>query len=171
MIEQFHDPIEAWESWKHLFLTIFMFRLKRKDGSSTNKTGIVMVTLALILQTVTKRFLFKRKTLLVCFQETYDRRITLRKTVRAMKREDYHITAILVNLMQAASVTPSALSARCVSPQQANTRNSTPSWNYFDLLPEHWFVSIMLVSVTSEVGWIEIHVARITRPTIRHKTE
>ena len=27
----------------------------------------------------------------------------------------------------------------------------------------------MLISVTSEVAWIEIHVARITRPTIRHK--
>ena len=45
-----------------------------------------MVTLALILQTVTKHFLFKRKTLLVCFQETYDTRITLSNTVRAMKR-------------------------------------------------------------------------------------
>ena len=29
----------------------------------------------------------------------------------------------------------------------------------------------MLVSVTSEVGCIEIHVARITRPSIRHKKE
>ena len=28
---------------------------------------------------------------------------------------------------------------------------------------------MMLISVTSEVAWIEIHVARITRPTIRHK--
>ena len=27
----------------------------------------------------------------------------------------------------------------------------------------------MLVSVTPEVAWIEIHLARITRPTIRHK--
>ena len=86
-----------------------------------------MVTLALILQTVTKRFLFKRKTLLVCFQETYDTRITLRNTIRAMKREDNHITAIMVNLMQAATVIPSALSARCVSPQLGSTRNSIPS--------------------------------------------
>jgi len=127
MMEQFHDPIEAWESWKHLFLTIFMFRLKRTDGSSTNKAGIVMVTLALILQTVTKRFLFKRKTLLVYSQEKYDTCITLRNIICAVKRKDYHITAKLVNLMQAATVTPSALSARCVSTQKGNTRNSIPS--------------------------------------------
>ena len=29
----------------------------------------------------------------------------------------------------------------------------------------------MLISVTSEVAWIKIHVARITRPSIRHKKE
>ena len=68
-----------------------------------------MVILLLILQTLTKRFLLKRKTLLVCSQETYDTRITLRNTIRAEKREDYHITAILVNLMQASTVTPSVL--------------------------------------------------------------
>ena len=39
------------------------------------------------------------------------------------------------------------------------------------MLPEGWFVSITLVSVNSEVAWIEIHVARITRHKIRHKKE
>ena len=86
-----------------------------------------MVILVLIRQNVTKRFLFKRKTLLVCSQETYDTRIMLRNTIRAVKREDYHVKAILVNLMQAATVTPSALSARCVSTQKGSIRNSIPS--------------------------------------------
>ena len=90
-------------------------------------TGIVMVILVLILQTVTKRFLFKRKTLLVYSQEKYDTCITLRNIICAVKRKDYHITAKLVNLMQAATVTPSGLSARCVSTQKGNTRNSIPS--------------------------------------------
>ena len=83
-----------------------------------------MVILLLILQTVTKRFLLKRKTLLVCSQETYDTRVTLRNTIRAVKREDY-TTAILVNLMQASTVTPSVFSARCVSTQKGSTRNGT----------------------------------------------
>ena len=37
------------------------------------------------------------------------------------------------------------------------------------LLLERWLVSIMLVSVTSEVAWVEIRVEPITRPTIRNK--
>ena len=83
--------------------------------------------IAFYSSTVTKRFLLKRKTLLVCCQETYDTRITLRNTIRAVKREDYHITAILVDLVQAANVTPSAFPARCVSTQKGSTRNSIPS--------------------------------------------
>ena len=90
-------------------------------------TEIVMVILVLVLQTVTKRFLLKIKTLLVCSQEKYDTCITLCNIIRTVKREDYHITAILVNLMQAATVTPSVFPARCVSTQKESTRNSIPS--------------------------------------------
>ena len=82
-------------------------------------TGIVTFILVLVLQTVTKRFLLKSKTLLVCSQEKYDTCITLCNIIRAVKREDYHITAILVNLMQAATVTPSTFS---VGKMRLNTK-------------------------------------------------
>ena len=38
MIEQIHDPIQAWESWKHLFLTIANFHAPFKKKRVRNSS-------------------------------------------------------------------------------------------------------------------------------------
>ena len=96
---------------------------------------------------------------------------TLRNTIRAMKRElglSYQQRSWWTWCKQLL-----LLPLHCRQDASQHKRGTQemvrPSWNYFYLLPERWFVLIMLISVTSEVAWIEIYVARITRPTIRHK--
>ena len=55
-----------------------------------------------------KKFSVQKENAPSLFSEKYDTCITLRNIICAVKTEDYHITAKLVNLKQAATVTPSA---------------------------------------------------------------